>query len=130
MLSLVLFSSVTYGSEYCTKEQYQHDHALIENAFSTGTLVEGPKGLRESILIQEGMWFGMNYPKQIGFMQSFECALGGTGGKKLLYIDVRSLATGKLQATWTLGALTPAEESHNPPNPSPPGTTPSEGTVP
>src|SRR6516165_5921133 len=31
------------------------------------------------------------------------------GGKQLLYMDVRSLATGRLLATWTLGQLKPAE---------------------
>ena len=113
VLSLMLISSTARASEYCTKEQYLHDRALIENAVSAGTLVKGPKGLRDSILVQEVMWFGMNYPQQIEFMQSFECALGGAGGKKLLYMDVRSLATGKLLATWTLGALTPADEPQN-----------------
>jgi hypothetical protein len=122
VLSLMLLSSTTSASEYCTKEQYQHDLALIENATHSGTVVKGPKGIRDSILVQEGMWFGMNYPQQIDFMQSFECALGGAGGKKLLYMDVRSLATGRLLATWKLGALTPAEESPNPTDPSRPGT--------
>ena len=65
VLSLILVSSATRASEYCTKEQYQHDRALIENAISAGTLVKGPKGLRNSILVQEVMWFGMNYPQQI-----------------------------------------------------------------
>jgi len=118
----MLISSATGASEYCTKEQYQRDRALIEDAVSASTLVKGPKGLRDSILVEEGMWFGMNYPEQIEFMQSFECALGGAGGKKLLYMDVRSLATGKLLATWTLGALTPADEPQNPSN-ALPGTT-------
>ena len=57
VLGLMLLSSLACASEYCTKEQYQHDHALIENAFSTGMLVKGPKGLRDSILVQEGIWF-------------------------------------------------------------------------
>ena len=35
----------------------------------------------------------------------------------LLYMDVRSLGTGKLLATWTLGALKPAEEAREPTNP-------------
>ena len=56
------------------------------------------------------MWFKMNYPEQIAFMQSFECAMRWSGGKHLLYMDVRSLATGKLLATWTLGVLKPTEE--------------------
>ena len=107
-LDLTLVSSAA-ASEYCTKEQYERDRALIENAISTGTLVKGPKSLRDSILVQEGMWFEMNYPKQIAFMQSFDCAMGGTSGKHLLYMDVRSLDTGKLLATWSLGALEPAE---------------------
>ena len=71
-------------------------------------LVKGPKGLRDSILVQEGMWFEMNYPKQIAFMQSFECSLAGGSNKQLLYMDVRSLAMGNLLATWTLGLLKPA----------------------
>ena len=62
-------------------------------------LVKGPKGLRDSILVQEGMWFEMNYPKQIAFMQSFECSLAGGSNKQLLYMDVKSLATGNLLAT-------------------------------
>src|SRR5262245_42363068 len=65
VLSLVLISSTARASEYCTKEQYQHDRALIENAVGAGTLVEDPKGLRDSILVQEVMWFGMNDPRQI-----------------------------------------------------------------
>jgi hypothetical protein len=117
VLGLTLLSSLACASEYCTKEQYQHDHALIENAFSTGMLVKGPKGLRDSILVQEGMWFEMNYPKQIAFMQSFECSLAGGSNKQLLYMDVRSLATGNLLATWTLGVLKPAQEPHGVTNP-------------
>src|SRR5262249_37324906 len=120
VLGLTLLSSFACASDYCTKERYEHDRALIEDALSAGTLVRGPKSLRESILIEEGMWFGMNYPKQIDFMQTFECAMGGAGGKELLYMDVRSLATGKLLATWTLGALKPAEDTHGPTNPGMP----------
>ncbi len=105
---LTFWSSVPIASEYCTKERYESDHALIEDAIDAGTLVKGPKNLRDSILVQENMWFGMNYPKQIAFMQSFDCAMGGAGGKHLLYMDVRSLGTGKLLATWTFGRLEPA----------------------
>jgi hypothetical protein len=108
-LGLTLVSSAA-AAEYCTKEQYQHDHELIENARKSGMLVEGPKGLRDSILLDEGMWFGMNYPQQIVFMQSFECSLAGLSGKNLLVMDVRSLATGKLLATWFAGTLKPTEE--------------------
>ena len=67
------------------------------------------RAFANSILVQETMWFDMNYPKQIAFMQSFECAIGGLSGKHLLYLDVRSLGTGKLLATWSLGRLEPAE---------------------
>jgi hypothetical protein len=109
VLGLTLLSSFASASEYCTKEQYQHDHELIENATKSGTLVEGPKGLRDSILVQEGMWFGMNYPQQIAFMQSFECSVAGLSGKHLLVMDVRSLATGRLLATWFAGTLKPTE---------------------
>ena len=63
MLGLSLLSSPAAVSEYCTKEQYERDRALIENATSTGSLVKGPKSLRDSILVQETMWFDMNYPK-------------------------------------------------------------------
>ena len=63
-LGLTLLSSVA-ASEYCTKERYEHDRAFIENAIDTGTIVKGPKAIRDSILVEEGMWFGMNYPKQI-----------------------------------------------------------------
>jgi hypothetical protein len=35
--------------------------------------------------------------------------MAGGSNKQLLYMDVRSLSTGKLLATWTLGALKPAE---------------------
>ena len=80
VLGLTLLSSLACASEYCTKEQYESDRALIEDAINAGTLVKGPKGLRDSILVQESMWFGMNYPKQIAFMQSFECAMGGLWG--------------------------------------------------
>ena len=120
VLGLTLLSSLACASEYCTKEQYESDRALIEDAINAGTLVKGPKGLRDSILVQESMWFGMNYPKQIAFMQSFECAMGGAGGKHLLYMDVRSLATGRLLATSTLGVLKPAEEPHDVTSPGTP----------
>jgi hypothetical protein len=102
-IGLTLWSNLTAASEYCTKEQYESDRALIKGAISAGTIVKGPAALRDSILVQETMWFGMNYPKQIAFMQSFDCANGGPGGKHLLYVDVRSLDTGKLLATWLLG---------------------------
>src|SRR6478609_7168166 len=96
------FVSSAAASEYCTNEQYESDRALIKGAISAGTIVKGPANLRDSILIQESMWFGMNYPKQIAFMQSFDCANAGPNGKHLLYVDVRSLSTGKLLATWLL----------------------------
>ena len=115
-LGLVLLSSAA-ASEYCTKEQYQHDRAIIDDAIKTGTIVKGPKAFRDSILVEEGMWFGMNYPKQIAFVQSLECAWGGTGGRRLLYMDVRSLGTGRLLATWIAGLLKPAEERPYPTNP-------------
>ena len=47
----------------------------------------------------------MDYPQQIAFMQSFECSMAGSSGKQLLYMDVRSLATGRLLATWTFGVI-------------------------
>jgi len=109
VLGLTLSASLTCASEYCTKGQYEHDHAFIESAIAAGTLARGPKGLRDSILMHEGFWFDMNYLEQIAFMQRFECAEAGTSGKHLLYMDVRSLATGKLLATWTLGVLKPAQ---------------------
>ena len=74
-----------------------------------GRLSKALRASVNSILVQESMWFEMNYPKQIAFMQSFDCAMGGSSGKHLLYMDVRSLDTGKLLATWSLGALEPAE---------------------
>src|SRR5262249_16919022 len=80
-----------------------------ENATKSGTLLEGPKGLRDSILVKEDMWFGMNYPQQIAFMQSFECSASGLSDKHLLVMDVRSLATGNLLATWFAGVLKPTE---------------------
>ena len=110
VLGLTLLSSLACASEYCTEEQYEHDHALIADAFSSGMLVKGPKGLRDSILVREGEWYKMNYPQQIAFMQSFECDMAGASGKHLLYMDVRSLATGKLLATWTAGSLKPGQE--------------------
>ena len=98
-LMLTLSGCPVHASAYCTKEQYQHDHALIEGAFSSGMLVKGPNGLRDYILVQETKWYEMNYLQQIAFMQSFECDLAGGSDKQLLYMDVRSLATGKLLAT-------------------------------
>jgi hypothetical protein len=127
-LALTFLSSLASASEYCTKEQHQHDHALIENAFSIGMLAKGPKGLRDSILVQEGEWYKMDYPQQIAFMQSFECSVGG-GKKQFLYMDVRSLATGKLLATWTLGVLKPAEEPHNLTNPGTSGAMEDENRI-
>ena len=97
------------ASEECTKEKSEDDRAFIESAISAGTLAKGPKGLRDSMLIQDGFWFDMNYLEQIVFMQRFECAASAGSGKKLLYMDVRSLGTGRLLATWTLGVLKPGE---------------------
>ena len=51
MLGLTLLSSLACASEYCTKEQYERDRAFIESAINAGTLVKGPKGLRDAILI-------------------------------------------------------------------------------
>src|SRR5262245_54419420 len=103
LLSALLVSTNVAASEYCSKDRNQRGRRLIGNAISAGTVVKGLKGLRDSILVQESMWFGMNYLQQIDFMRSFECAMSGAGGKKLLYMDVRSLATGRLLATWTTG---------------------------
>ncbi len=128
VLGLTLLSSLACASEYCTKEQYERDHALIADAFSNGTLVKGPKGLRDSILVQEDQWFAMNYLKQIAFMQSFECAMAGASGKQLLYMDVRSLATGNLLATWTLGVLKPAQAPGREASPGTPRIGASPGT--
>jgi hypothetical protein len=91
--------------------------------------MKGPQGLRDSILVEEGRWFGMNYPKQIAFMQSYECAMGGAGGKKFLYMDVRALGTGRLLATWTLGTLKPAEEPREPTTPGVSGTIEGESRI-
>jgi hypothetical protein len=109
-IGVTLPSVPVTASEYCTKEQYERDRTLIENAMNTGMLVRGPKFLRDSILVEEDMWFGMNYPQQIAFMQSFDCAMGGSSGKRLLYMDVRAGHRSKLLATWTSGALEPARE--------------------
>ena len=50
----LLLSLSAAASDYCTKEQYARDHAMIADAFTRGALFKGPKGLRDSILIQEG----------------------------------------------------------------------------
>jgi len=105
-LSLMLVSSAA-ASEYCTKEQYERDRALIEMATSSGWLVKGVQGLADSILVDEAEWYKMNYPQQITFMQALECSTGGPGGKQFLYMNVKSLAAGTLLATWRLGALEP-----------------------
>jgi hypothetical protein len=107
MLGLTLSLNVASATDYCTKEQYALDRAQIAEAFSSGRVVKGPKGLRESILILEDEWFKLNYPQQIALMQSYECSVGR--GKQFLYLDVRSLSTGKLLATWKLGALEPGD---------------------
>jgi hypothetical protein len=114
---LTLSCSFARASAYCTKEQYLRDHALIANEFSSGVLVKGPKSLRDHILVEERWWYEMNYPQQIAFMQSFECDLAGGSEKQLLYMDVRSLATGRLLATWSLGVLKPAEQPRDIPPP-------------
>jgi hypothetical protein len=116
-LSLALLVHPSLAADYCTKEQYELDRSFIDSAFKAGTLEKGPKGLRDSILVQESFWFDMNYPEQIAFMQRFECASAGLSGKQFLYMDVRSLATGRLLATWTLGMLNPAEGSYHPTEP-------------
>ena len=115
----MLLPSLAYGSDYCTKERYEHDRAFIESAIAAGTLAKGPNGLRESMLVQEGFWFDIDYAQQIAFMQRFECAAAGLSGKNFLYLDVRSLANGRLLATWTLGVLKPAEGG--PTTPTKPG---------
>src|SRR5262245_15301711 len=108
-LGLLLASSTAAASDYCTKEQYERDSAFIESAISASTLARGPRSMRDSILIHEGMWFDMNYLAQITFLQRFECAASGGSGKHFLSLDVRSPSTGKLLATWTLGELKPAQ---------------------
>ena len=102
---------------------------MIADAFTRGALFKGPKGLRDSILIQEGEWYKMDYPQQSAFMQSFECDLAGGSNKQLLYMDVRSLATGRLLATWTLGVLKPAEERPAVTNPESSGTMEEENRI-
>ena len=62
--------------------------------------------------MEESDWFQKNYLKQVAFMQSYECSVGR--GKKFLYLDIRSLSTGKLLATWRLGALEPVNGVPNP----------------
>ena len=125
----LLLSLSAAASDYCTKKQYVGDHALIADAFTRGSLVKGPKGLRDSILIQEDEWYKMDYPQQSAFMQSFECDLSGGSNKQLLYMDVRSLATGRLLATWTLGVLKPAEERPAVTNPESSGTMEDENRI-
>ena len=129
-MSLVLtFLTHASASEEFTKEKSEDDRAFIESAISAGTLAKGPKGLRDSMLIQDGFWFDMNYLEQIVFMQRFECAASAGSGKKLLYMDVRSLATGRLLATWTLGVLKPAEERPAVTNPESSGTMEDENRI-
>lgn len=53
----------------------------------------------------------------------------GGSGKHLLYMDVRSLATGRLLATWTLGALKPAEERPDVANPESSGVVEDENRI-
>ena len=108
-LGLTLVSSAA-SSEYCIKEQYERDRALIEMATSSGWLVKRLQGTANSILVEEAEWYKMNYPQQIAFIQALECSIGGPGGKQFLYMDVRSLATGTLLATWRLGELNPTRE--------------------
>jgi len=129
VLGLTLLSSLACASEYCTKDQYARDHALIADAFSSGMLVEGPKSLRDSILVREADWYKMNYPQQISFMQSLECSMAGLSGKHLLVMDVRSLATGKLLASWFAGTLKPTEEPREVTNPESSGVTEDENRV-
>jgi hypothetical protein len=92
-------------------------------------LVQGPKSLRESILVREVDWYKMNYPQQISFMQSLECSMAGLSGKHLLAMDVRSLATGKLLASWFAGTLKPTEEPRDLTNPESSGVTEDENRV-
>jgi hypothetical protein len=122
VLGLALLIHASLAADYCNKDQYELDRAFIDSAIKAGTLKKGPKGLRDSILVQEGFWFDMNYPEQIAFMQRFECASAGLSGKHFLYMDVRSLATGRLLATWTLGMLNPAEGSYHPTEPGSSGS--------
>ena len=117
VLGFALLSTIAYASEDCTKEQSERDRAFVESSINAGTLAKGPKGLRDSMLIHEGFWFDMNYLGQINFMQRFDCAASGGSGKHLMYMDVRSLDTGKLLATWTLGVLKPVEERPDLTNP-------------
>jgi len=42
-LTVGLGLNLATATEYCSKEQYEHDHALIENALNTG--IKGPKSL-------------------------------------------------------------------------------------
>ena len=47
VLGLSVIASLACASDYCTKEQYERDRAFIESAITAGTIVKGPKGLRE-----------------------------------------------------------------------------------
>jgi hypothetical protein len=107
VLGLTLGANIASATGYCTGDQYERDRAFMENATSSGWLAKGPKGVRDSILIKEGEWYKMNYLQQIAFMQALECSMAGSSGKQLLYMDVRSLETGSLLATWSLGTLEP-----------------------
>ena len=111
-LGLFFLANIAGAAEYCSKEQYESDRVLISDAVKNGILAEVPNGIGDSILVEESDWFEKKYLKQVAFMQSYECSVGR--GKKFLYLDVRSLSTGKLLATWRLGALEPANEVPNP----------------
>jgi hypothetical protein len=110
LLSALLISGhVAVASEYCSKEQYQRDRALIENAISAGTIVKGPKGLRDSVLVSREHVVWDELPSTDRLHAIFRMRHERAGGKKLLYMDVRSLATGKLFATWAAGVLKPSD---------------------
>ncbi|MGO8843396.1 MAG: hypothetical protein ACLQF1_20410 [Methyloceanibacter sp.] len=46
----------------------------------------------------------MDYPHEVAFMRSYDCAIAGPG-KALLHTDVRSMQTGELIAKWDEGKL-------------------------
>ena len=110
VLGLTLLSSGAYATDLLhIKEQYERDRHRITDALSKGTLVKGPERVRDSILISEDEWYKLNYPEQIALMQAYECFMGR--GKQFLYLDVRSLSTGKLLAPGNLAHWNPPMEA-------------------
>jgi hypothetical protein len=96
-------------------EAYDCSPAIFANAqpqmalfFGSGALVKDPNptnfiGL--SVLVDDTLWAGKNFPAKKQFADQLVCAIAGVG-KGLTELRFKSLSTGRLLGIWRADALT------------------------